>query len=213
MRVLEILNYATYDQAEVLFDTMGFGQALDAQPLLLLPGILGYAWGGAVHAIADGARRRARRDRARCTSGCRSTATIEVAGRTVEAGTTAGLRFEVQGIAHGRPVVVLEHVTRLHDDVAPDWPEQVGQGGYHIIVDGEPRSSATSTLSASDGDHNTGGLIVTATKLLNAIPAVVAAPPGLLSVLDLPLVTGRHLVEAERIFLTSEGRRAPRAIG
>ena len=196
VRVQEILNYATYDQAEVLFDTMGFGQALDAQPLLLLPGVLSYAWGGAVHAVADALgveldgieehheRRAFDRD-------------VEVAGRTVAAGTTAGLRFEVRGMAHGRAVVVMEHVTRVHDDVAPDWPEQVGQGGYTIVIEGEPRIVCTFHAEGrGDGDHNTGGLIVTATKLLNAVPAVVAAEPGMVAAADLPLVSGRGLVEA-----------------
>jgi hypothetical protein len=195
VRVMEILNYATYDQAEVLFGTMGFGQPLDAQPMLLIPGILGYAWGGAVHAIADGlgidldeireVHERVPFDRP-----------IEVAGQTVEPGTTAGLRFEVQGIAHGRPVVVIEHVTRLHDDVAPEWPEQVGQGLYRVVIEGEPAIQCDITFCGEDGDHNTGGLLVTATKLLNAIPAVVAAAPGMLSVLDLPLLSGRGLVES-----------------
>ncbi len=36
--------------------------------------------------------------------------------------------------------------------------------------------------------------MATAMRILNAIPAVCAAKPGLLSVLDLPLVTARHLV-------------------
>ena len=194
VRVMEILNYATYDQAEVLFDTMGFGQALDAQPMLLIPGILGYAWGGAVHAIAEGLGVEIEEIR-EVHERVPFDQPIEVAGRTVEPGTTAGLRFEVQGIVNGRAVVVLEHVTRLHDDVAPDWPEQVGQGLYRVVVEGEPTIQCDISFSGEDGDHNTGGLIVTATKLLNAVPAVVAAAPGMLSVLDLPLVTGRGLVE------------------
>ena len=194
VRVMEILNYATYDQAEVLFDTMGFGQALDAQPMLLIPGILGYAWGGAVHAIAEGLGVEIEEIR-EVHERVPFDQPIEVAGRTVEPGTTAGLRFEVQGIVDGRAVVVLEHVTRLHDDVAPDWPEQVGQGLYRVVVEGEPTIQCDISFSGEDGDHNTGGLIVTATKLINAVPAVVAAPPGMLSVLDLPLVTGRGLVE------------------
>ena len=203
VRVMEILNYATYDQAEVLYDTMGFGQALDSQPLLLIPGVLSFAWGGAVHAIAEALgveldevvetyeRRPFDQD-------------IEAAGRTVVAGTQAGLRFEVQGMAHGRPVVIVEHVTRLHDDVAPDWPEQPstgesdrkqrGQGGYRLVIEGEPTIHCEFHAVGEDGDHNSGGLIVTATKLLNAIPAVVAAEPGLLSVNDLPITPGRGLV-------------------
>src|SRR5262249_21380259 len=53
IRVQEILNYATYDQPEVLFETMGFGKPLDHTPLLLFPGALSYAWGGVIHMIAD----------------------------------------------------------------------------------------------------------------------------------------------------------------
>ena len=49
-------------------------------------------------------------------------------------------------------------------------------------------------LIGEDGDHNTGGLVATAMRIVNAIPAVCAAPPGLLSPLDLPLVTGTHLM-------------------
>ena len=41
------------------------------------------------------------------------------------------------------------------------------------------------------GDHAVGGVVLTATRLVNAIPAVVAAPPRPLTALDLPLVTGR----------------------
>jgi 4-hydroxy-tetrahydrodipicolinate reductase len=36
-------------------------------------------------------------------------------------------------------------------------------------------------------------VLLTATRLVNAIPAVVEAKAGLLSVLDLPLVTGKGL--------------------
>jgi 4-hydroxy-tetrahydrodipicolinate reductase len=194
VRIMEILNYATYDQPEVLFDTMGFGQPLDAEPLLLLPGILSYAWGGAVHAIAEAldveldevreVHEREAFDR-----------DVAVAGRTVVAGTQAALRFEVQGIAHGRPVIIAEHVTRIHDDAAPGWPRQEGQGGYRITIEGEPTIHCEFHAVGGDGDINTGGLVVTATKLLNAIPAVVAAGPGLLSVNDLPVIAGAGLVE------------------
>jgi 2,4-diaminopentanoate dehydrogenase len=37
-------------------------------------------------------------------------------------------------------------------------------------------------------------LKATAMRLVNAIPAVVDGPPGLLTALDLPLITGRGLV-------------------
>ena len=54
LRVTEILNYATYDQPTVLFETMGFGKPLDHTPLLLVPGVLTLAWGPVVRQLAAG---------------------------------------------------------------------------------------------------------------------------------------------------------------
>src|SRR6266568_3315305 len=54
VRVIEILNYNTYMQPEVIFETMGFGQPMDHTPLLLLPGILTSAWGPVVQVLAAG---------------------------------------------------------------------------------------------------------------------------------------------------------------
>ena len=193
VRVMEILNYDTYDQAEVLFSTMGFAQPLDAEPLLLLPGVLSTAWGPTVHMLAAGLgaeldglqewheRRPAER-------------TFEIAAGKVEEGTTAGLRFEVRGMLGGRTVVVLEHVTRLTDDIAPDWPQPAYGGCYRILVEGSPSYTVDVGLRGDDGDHNTGGLVATAMRVLNAVPAVCAAAPGLLTPMDLPLVTGRGLL-------------------
>jgi hypothetical protein len=193
VRCIEVLNYATYDQATVLFDIMGFGQPHDAVPLLLAPGVLTMAWGSVVRQIAAGLdvqldevdewhERRPAPE------------AFDVAAGRVAAGTTAALHFEVRGLVAGRPVVVLEHVTRLRDDLAPDWPQPTGQGGYRVVLRGEPTFTLDLQMLASDGDHNTAGLKATAMRLVNAVPAVVEAPPGLLTSLDLPLVTGRGLV-------------------
>ena len=94
----------------------------------------------------------------------------------------------------GRPVVVLEHVTRLRGDLGPDWPQPAGAGCYRVKVTGEPNYTVDMQLLGTDGDHNTAGLKATAMRLVNAIEAVVAAPPGLVTALDLPLITGRGLV-------------------
>jgi hypothetical protein len=48
-------------------------------------------------------------------------------------------------------------------------------------------------LGSRKGDHNHAGLVATAMRVVNAIPAVVAAAPGIVTTLDLPLVTGKGL--------------------
>jgi hypothetical protein len=193
VRIMEILNYSTYNQPEVLFDTMGFAQPIDSTPLLLTPGVLGFAWGGTVHMLAEGLG--VELDEIREThERVPAPETFTILPGTVEKGTTAGLRFEVQGIVNGRPAIVIEHVTRLRNDIAPDWPQPTGLGCYRVIIEGSPSMTCDLQLVGEDGDENTGGLVATAMRVLNAVPAVCAAAPGLLSTLDLPLVTGRHLL-------------------
>jgi hypothetical protein len=191
VRILEIINYATYDQPQVLFDTMGFGQPLDHVPLLLTPGTLAFAWGGTLRLLADGLG--VTLDEIRQVYERRpATRPLQVLGRTVAPGTMAALRFEVQGVVNGRPALVIEHVTRLDDELAPEWPQ--GSGSYRVIITGTPTMRCEFEFADERGDHAVGGVLLTATRIVNAIPAVCQAPSGLLSALDLPLVTGRGLL-------------------
>jgi 4-hydroxy-tetrahydrodipicolinate reductase len=193
VRCSEILNYANYRQATVLFDIMGFGQPLADTPLLLQPGVLTLAWGGSLRQLAAGLGLELDRLEEWHTR-LPAPETFRVAAGEVPAGTAAALRFEVRGIRAGRPVLVLEHVTRLRDDLGPDWPQPAGTGCYRVELRGEPSCTLDLQLLGSDGDHNTGGLKATAMRLVNAVPAVVAAPPGLLTALDLPLITARGVL-------------------
>jgi hypothetical protein len=119
---------------------------------------------------------------------------FDVDAGTVEKGTAAALHFEVRGMVGDRPVIVLEHVTRLRNDLGASWPQPAGQGCYRVQITGEPNYTLDLQLMGTDGDHNTAGLKSTAMRLVNAVPAVVAARPGLITALDLPLITGRGLV-------------------
>jgi len=193
VRVMEILNYNTYMQPEVIFETMGFGQPMDHTPILLLPGILTQAWGPVVRVIAAGLG--VELDEIRETyDRVAADETYDTPVGTIEKGTVAGLRFEIQGVVGGEPKIVVEHVTRMHDDVAPDWPQPLGKGGYRVMAKGSPNLQIDFQMEGESGDHNEAGLLTTAMRVLNAIPAVCAAPPGLLSVLDMPLVTGKGLM-------------------
>lgn len=193
VRCLEIVDYATYDSAAVMFDIMGFGKPLDEIPILLQPMVLSMAWGSVVRQIAAGLgltldevvevyyREPAPED-------------FEIASGFIAKGTAAALRFEVRGLVDERPAVVLEHVTRLRDDLCPDWPQPAQPGGsYRIEITGEPSYALDLCLSSPNGDHNHAGLVATAMRVVNAIPAVVAAEPGIRTTLDLPLVTGKGL--------------------
>jgi 2,4-diaminopentanoate dehydrogenase len=195
VRVQEIADYSTYYQPVVMRDIFGFGQPMEERPMLWEPGVLSMAWGSVVRQIAAGLgvtldepltenvdRRPAERD-------------VETASVNIRAGTMGAVRFEVIGTVDGVPRVVLEHVTRTAEDQVPEWPTPKDGGGcYRVVVTGEPVMELELTHRGEHGDHNVSGMIVTAQRLVNAVPAVVEAAPGLVTALDLPLVTGRGLV-------------------
>ena len=194
VRVAEVLNYATYNQGMVLFDIMGFGRPMEDIPMILQPGVMTMAWGSVVRQLAAGLEVELDGDLVEWYERVPAPETFEVDAGTIEVGTAAALHFELRGMKDGRAVIVLEHVTRLRDDLAPDWPQPAGQGCYRVIITGEPTYTVDMQLMGRDGDHNTGGLKATAMRLVNSVPAVVEGAPGLLTALDLPPVSGKGLV-------------------
>jgi 2,4-diaminopentanoate dehydrogenase len=193
IRCMEIINYDTYDSATVMFEVMGFGKPLDELPMLLQPGVLSLAWGSVVRQLAAGLG--VELDEVTETY-IREPAPEDfyIASGHIRKGSAAALRFEVRGMTGGKAAVVLEHVTRLRDDLRPDWPQPAQEGGsYRVEVTGEPSYAMDLCLSSRKGDHNHAGLVATAARVVNAIPAVVGAPPGIRTTLDLPLITGKGL--------------------
>ncbi|WP_193611166.1 diacylglycerol kinase [Nocardioides lijunqiniae] len=196
VRVMEICDYSTYYQPVVMNEMFGFGKPMDARPMLWEPGILTMAWGSVVRQIAAGldvvldeplteeVDRRAAEVHTPSVSG------------DVEAGTMGAVRFQLVGKVDGTPRVVLEHITRTAPDQVPEWetPPAGSDGCYRVRITGEPMMQVDFTHHGEHGDHNVSGMITTAQRIITTLPAVVAAPPGLVTALDLPLVTGRGLV-------------------
>jgi len=197
IRCREIFNYATYDQPDAVRNLIGFGRSLDETPPMLYPASLDMIWGATVRTLADGLgvvledirqvieRRPLER-------------TIDTPEMGVfEKGTQGAFRFEVQGIVRGEPKLVCEHITRIDDEIAPDWPRPpAGQrGSYAVIVEGDPRFEVAIMLhGAGGGSPAEAGNATAVGRIVQAIPAVCAAPAGVVGPLDLPLVTGRGLL-------------------
>jgi 4-hydroxy-tetrahydrodipicolinate reductase len=185
--------YIPQESRKLMFDVLGFGMPLDYEPILFQPGRLRYVWGGPIRAMADGLDVKIEEIReVSWRLPAKETYEIEGLGR-IEKGTAEALRFELQGISGGREVIVVEHVTRLRKGAAPEWPQGDLGAGYYIKVEGDPVMTCFFSQTDAAGDHVRGGILSTATRLVNAIPAVCSAEPGLLSALDLPLVAGRNL--------------------
>ncbi|MGW8814776.1 NAD(P)H-dependent amine dehydrogenase family protein [Gordonia terrae] len=194
VRCQEIADYSTYYQPVVMRDLFGFGQPLDTTPLIFAPGILSMGWGSVVRQIAAGldlVLDEPLVERVDRVEADRDYSTVSV---EIPKGTMAAVRFEVVGQVDGVDRVVLEHYTRTHPDQCPDWPSPTtGDGCYRIEISGEPEMAVEFGHHGENGDHNVSGMIVTAMRLVNSVAAVVDAKPGLVTALDLPLVTGRGL--------------------
>jgi hypothetical protein len=185
VRVQELFGYEDYPVAFTMFDVFGFGRAVDHRCLMELPGVQHSAWGPAIRIVAD--RLGVVLDEVRETYEKRVTErTLEVASGTIEAGTVGAVRFETIGVVDGRDAIVIEHVNRMAPDLAPEWPAGDRDGTYRVVVDGEPSLSCELQLGGPD-DFAHHGMVATAMRVVNAIPAVCAAPPGILTALDLPL--------------------------
>ena len=188
VRVTEIFRYDTYANEFLMCDVFGFGRPLDTTPLMQLAGSQLHAWGPPVHYVA--AALGLELDEVRETYERRETPRdLTVAAGVLPAGTCGAVRMETIGVVNGREAIVIEHVNRMAPDLAPDWPDATRDGVYRIQVDGSP----SMTCELAFGEPGTGadasehGMVATAMRLLNAVPYVVAAPPGLVSSLDLPL--------------------------
>jgi hypothetical protein len=191
IRVMELFNYALYDQPDVVRDVIGFGRPMDELPLMLLDLSLELVWAPMVRVLADLLEVEVeavtthveRRPLER---------TIEVPGMgTFAAGTQGAFRFEVRGVVRGRPLLVVEHVTRIDDECAPEWPQSAIGGEHRVRITGHP-TLEVSVHGTEPGEPGAagGGNATAANRIVNAIPAVIAAPPGPVSVPDLPAISG-----------------------
>jgi hypothetical protein len=197
IRIQEVFNYSLYDQPEVVREVIGFGGPMDELPLMLLDFSLDMVWAPMLRILADmlGVEIEAieieveRRPLAR---------TIEVPTMgTFAQGTQGAFRFEVRGIVGGLPLLVVEHVTRIDDSCAPEWPSSSSPGGEHRVqITGHP-DLTVSVHGTERGESGAagGGNATAANRIVNAIPSVCSAPAGPRSPVDLPMITGARQLD------------------
>jgi hypothetical protein len=177
IEVTELLNAATMPDPDFVFTVMGMGSDparldLRAGPLAVLFGKL---YAEAITFVADRMHvpleeiqpdhtvRAAERD-------------LEVSAGRIPAGTVAATEWRWHAISAGRRFLTLSVIWTMD-------PELDGYAGRnHWTVDIEGRPDLHLSLDMSDppgtGLRTKAGQYVTAGAVINAIPAVVAAPPG-----------------------------------
>ena len=128
----------------------------------------------------------------------KTTTDLDLGSWQIAAGCVAGIAASWQGRVGDRTVVELNVRWKKAATLEPDW--QI-EDGYVIEVQGRPTvRTSVQFLPPPDfqaetlADFMVLGHIMTAMPAVNAIPAVVAAPPGIVSYPDLPLPLPRGLV-------------------
>ena len=113
-------------------------------------------------------------------------------------GCVAGVNAGWHGIVSGRSVVELRYRWKMGNRVEPDYPLHQG---YVVSVKGRPNVDFTLKhgMPAGEVAHSAEegmqmNLITTALPAINAIPAVCAAPAGIRTYADLPLISGAGFV-------------------
>jgi 4-hydroxy-tetrahydrodipicolinate reductase len=187
IRAQEMISYATYDQPRFHVSRGGmWGAPCDPSfAEMFAARILQGGMAGPVTLLADALSITLDDVTARVEL-AEAPESFELPMGPIPEGTLAGYRFEVLGLVKGEPVVAVEHITRIHDRAAPHWPS-LDPGGFRVLIEGTP--SYRVEVVIDEPDANIGACTGTAARAVNAIPVVCAAPPGVCSFLDLPVIS------------------------
>lgn len=123
---------------------------------------------------------------------------LNIPGRDVQAGTVAGIQARWIGSVGGLDAVETAVRWTITPDIEPVWDIAMA---YQIAVRGYPnvtlRAEVLPEFGSMTMDEMVGmGSVITAMPVVNALPAVVAAPPGIVGYQDLSSVATR-LVTAQ----------------
>ncbi|WP_029114283.1 dihydrodipicolinate reductase [Mycobacterium sp. URHB0044] len=196
VRAEEFSDLRTYDAPDVLRYVMGFGdtpeKALTGPMQKLLDGGFMQAAQMCVDKIGFNADPKIRATQEVAVA----TAPIDTPMGVIEPGQVAGRKFHWEALVGGDVVVRITvnwFMGQENLDPAPTF----GPAGerYEMEVKGNPDFTVTikgfQPDSVEEGLESNNGIVATAAHCVNSIPAVCAAPPGIVTYLDLPLISGK----------------------
>lgn len=184
----ETLAYDKYPSHYQMFDLMGFGYAPDdPTPAFADVALVGETWRHSGMLMADTLGLSIDR-----IENFRNVIVTDrelvVASGTIPAGTVGAMNFGIRVISGGEVRIVLQHFTRMAADLAPEWPRG---HGWIVEMAGEPEIRARIEIGAHDSAMPTDdACMATAMHAVHAVPYVIAAAPGILTLADVPPVWG-----------------------
>lgn len=162
IRCQEIFDYTTYDQSDSVRQLIGMGHPMDYAPPMVTATVPTMVWGGQVRMIARALEVELDEIREVVERRPLDTTVETQQMGTFEAGIEGALRFEVQGIVGG-------------------------DGAHKVVIQGRPHIEISLEATDEGGNRAAGGNATAAGRLVNAIPWLRAAEPGIYDALDIPL--------------------------
>jgi 2,4-diaminopentanoate dehydrogenase len=125
----------------------------------------------------------------------------------IPAGTIASVRMRFEGTVDGQPVLNFSSIWSMPDEAVEDWPPAIAAGSTtrrltRITVEGNPAVQVDFALNSGELP----GSAATAARVVNAIPTVCAANPGVLSALDLVVTAQAATTEVGTLKVVSDAR-------
>ncbi len=199
--IAESADTTLYDSPETE-RPVGFGTAIDDPNLQPMAANGTAVFAEAVRLVAESIG--VELDEIKCVAEyAQTTEDLTMASWTIPAGHVAGVYASWQGIAGGRTIIDINVRWKKGQTLDPDW--KLDGDGWKITIEGRPTvNMQVGFLPPQDMIENAKtiedffvlGHIMTAMPPIHAIPAVVAAPPGIVTYNDLALPQARGVVPA-----------------
>lgn len=111
---------------------------------------------------------------------------IQLPHQRVEPGATSAVHNWIEGVADGGALRIAVHQYYWLGDYPENWPSYPAHGGYTLDVKGTPDISLQYAFGSETANPIVAALLATGMRLVNAVPAVCAAPPGVRTLFEMP---------------------------
>jgi 4-hydroxy-tetrahydrodipicolinate reductase len=110
-------------------------------------------------------------------------------GTPIEKGTLAAQRITIDGIRDGKPLI--RYRINWYTTLQIDQPWKLRENGWRLVVEGDTPVEINVTFPVTKENGPTAMAGITAYPVINAVPYVVAAEPGIRRTYELPIVVPR----------------------
>ena len=188
LTIREMYNYSTAPLRAEMAPSYGFDEPPEYQCMLQDPNTQIFIWGLTIRNIANNLGYEIEGFKTSFEKRV-TDKPIPVGWGTIEPGKVGAVWVRTAGIVNGREAIVIEHVNRMAPDIAMDWPYTDRVGQISVRIEGDPNLQVDMNVSLPEQPEELSyeGYVLTAMRIVNAIPHVCAGKPGILTIHDFPM--------------------------